>query len=202
MQRGKAMDDRKIIQYIKDVELPEKFYEACVTCNIITYFKEKRDEIIYPFAVSQVREREEGYDFGYNMNDRMFLLQYKRPKKCEKMYRWDIDVDQLDVIVNNQYGDLTYYALPMFDEYRLWYKALEPSNIKFIDAITLKKYLELTGKKSINSGNEKLKDWEQVVYELLGINSYKSALAEDSKDYINELLRLLMIDGVIGYEIK
>lgn len=194
------MKKEKIIDFVGEVQLPEKYYETCITCNIINYFKENRGEIVYPFSVSSVREREEGYDFGYGISNQIFLLQYKRPKKIGNGYRWDIDNEQLDVIINNMYGNVTYYALPQFEDYKLWYDALNDDNTRFVDVGTLKKYMEKTGRKSINSTCDVLKGWEQVVYELFRGHSYKSMLEATCIDYKKELGALLQMEGVIGYE--
>ena len=192
----------KIIECFKETVLPEKYYEACVTYNIISYFHEKRDEIIYPFSISQVKEKKEGYDFGYEGNNKIFLLQYKRPRQLrDDCYSWEIDKDQLEVIINNSYGNLTYYALPSFDDYKLWYEALCETNMKFVDALTVQRYLDKTGRKSINSNWDGLKCWEQVVDELFGVNSYKSALEVETQNCREELLRILEMEGVIGYEV-
>lgn len=155
-----------IIEYPQEVLLPEKFYEACVTCNIINYFAEKRAEKVFPFSVSPVQEKTEGYDFAYEIKDTIFMLQFKRPYKNMNGYRWEININQLNVIVKNAYSPVVYYALPQFGDYKLWYQALNYENMKFIDAASLQKYLVETGKKSINSSYEKLKNWDQVIYEL------------------------------------
>ncbi len=196
------MDTNRIITYPERVMLPEKFYEACVTCNIINYFKEKRAECVFPFSVSPVREKQEGYDFAYEVKDKIFLLQFKRPNRNESCYRWDIDIEQLKVIVNNTYASVAYYALPQFDDYKMWYQVLSKKYVKFIDAISLQKYLAKTGKKSINSSYEELKDWEQVVFELFGMNSYNSALKVENWNYQKELMTLLELEEMVGYEVE
>lgn len=196
------MNNNNIIEYFREVQLPEKYYESCVTFNIINYFREKRDEHVFPFSISPVREKQEGYDFGYEVMDKLFLLQFKRPYKNENSYRWDIDIEQLKVIVNNTYGSVAYYALPQFDDYKMWYQALNEGYVKFIDSTSLLKYLTKTDKKSINSAYEGLKDWEQVVFELFSNNRYNSALEVDDWDYQKELMTLLKFDGMVGYEIK
>ena len=47
---------------------PEKYYEACVTYHIVRYYEENFDERIFPFSISQIQEKREGYDFGYLRN--------------------------------------------------------------------------------------------------------------------------------------
>lgn len=191
-----------IIEYPKEVLLPEKFYEACVTYNIINFFDEKRAEKVFPFSVSPVQEKTEGYDFAYAIKDTIFMLQFKRPYKNMSGYRWEINIDQLNVIIRNAYGSVVYYALPQFEDYKLWYQALDCENMKFIDATSLKKYLVETGKKSINSSYAKLKNWDQVVYELFGMNSYNSTVHIEDLNYQEQLITLLKLEGMVGYEIK
>lgn len=191
-----------VVDYFREVELPEKYYEACVTYNIINYFKEKRDECVFPFSISPVKERREGYDFGYSIKKDFFLLQYKKPYKICNGYRWDIDREQLKVIVNNRYASVVYYALPKFDNYKMWYHALSEDNMKFIDSITLQTYLERTNKRSINTRCEELKDWEQVIFELFSKTGYKSVLADKKQEFVEEIMDLVLMEGVIGYEIE
>ena len=106
------------------------------------------------------------------------------------------------MIVNNTYASVAYYALPQFDDYKMWYQALSKRYVKFIDAISLQKYLAKTGKKSINSSYEGLKDWEQVVFELFGMNRYNSALEVENWDYQKDLMTLLELEGMVGYEVE
>lgn len=191
-----------IIEYPKEVLLPEKFYEACVTYNIINFFDEKRAEKVFPFSVSPVQEKTEGYDFAYEIKNKFFMLQFKRPYKKMNGYSWKINIDQLNVIVRNEYGSVVYYALPQFEDYKLWYQALNYENMKFIDATSLQKYIVGTGKKSINSSYEKLKNWDQVVYELFGMNCYNSIVHIEDLNYQEQLITLLKLEGMVGYEVE
>ena len=39
---------------------PEKYYEACITYHILRYYEEKRIGRIFPFSISQIREKQKG----------------------------------------------------------------------------------------------------------------------------------------------
>ena len=57
---------------------PEKYYEACITYNIIKELN-RIGKKVYPYSISQRDEKEEGYDFGYHVSENSFLIQYKSP---------------------------------------------------------------------------------------------------------------------------
>jgi len=142
---------------------PEKYYEACITYNLIYDFEMKLDTKLYPFSISQIEEKDKGYDFGYKLSNDSFFVQYKRPNiyetKSEK-FNWKIDIEQLKVINNNNFKLKTYYALPWFIDVGEWYHALDLTY--FIDAVKLKYILKnKANNKSaiINSTNKSLKPW-------------------------------------------
>lgn len=109
--------------------LPEKYYEACVTYHIVRYWEENYAERIYPFSISQIREKEEGYDFGYQLDfERVFYIQYKRPNRIgleNDAWTWSVDVRQLETIIQRNIGSCTYYAFPGFYDVFEWYQGLE-----------------------------------------------------------------------------
>lgn len=103
---------------------PEKYYEACITYHILRYYEEKRIGRIFPFSISQIREKTEGYDFGYYLEDKeYFFIQYKRPYYGSSA--WQINIGQLNTIVENGIGKITYYAFPDFHNIFEWYTGLE-----------------------------------------------------------------------------
>lgn len=108
---------------------PEKYYEACITYHIVRYCEEKQMGRIFPFSISQIQEKKEGYDFGYQMDSQsLFFVQYKRPQMrmtANHSSVWMIDIGQLKTIVEGGIGACTYYALPEFYDYLEWYKGLE-----------------------------------------------------------------------------
>ncbi len=108
---------------------PEKYYEACITYHIVRYCEEKQMGRIFPFSISQIQEKKEGYDFGYQMDSQsLFFVQYKRPQMrmtANHSSVWMIDIGQLKTIVEGGIGACTYYALPEFYDYLEWYEGLE-----------------------------------------------------------------------------
>jgi hypothetical protein len=194
--------NNNLINFFNEVNLPEKYYEACITNNIITYFKERRNIVVYPFSVSPRVENEEGYDFGYELKGHSFLIQYKRPLKSGENFRWDIDIEQLKVIINNGYGEVTYYALPQFEDYKKWYSALNDENTKFLNAIEVFKYLNNSGKKSINSSWSGLKTWEQAVLKLFPGSYFKSAILKECFENVSVFNRIIQFEGMVCYEIE
>lgn len=36
---------------------PEKYYEACITFNLIQYFSTNYGKKVYPFSITQLREK-------------------------------------------------------------------------------------------------------------------------------------------------
>ena len=104
---------------------PEKYYEACVTYHLITYFKMLYRKTVYPFSISQVREKAVGFDFGYEVQKgTVFLLQYKRPiGEGAQGYFWEIERTQAEVLAGMPVR--SYYVLPAFVQTAEWYEGLE-----------------------------------------------------------------------------
>lgn len=123
---------------------PEKYYEACITYNLVELFRNQKNLSIFPFSISQREEKLKGFDFGYrNRLVDMFLVQYKRPNpNSEDPYNWQIDLAQLNTLVKSDSGNMTYYGLPAFTSLWQWYAAL--NNTFFVRATELKSRLELT----------------------------------------------------------
>ena len=142
---------------------PEKYYEACITYNIVKEFDE-REKRIYPFSISQIEERSKGYDFGYTYSNKSFFIQYKRPLLYDSensIYTWQICREQLGIINSKNYGIRTYYALPAFIDTRQWFEGLE--NTYFVAAPNLQNHLKSkndTKTNNINSKNGILKKWD------------------------------------------
>ena len=131
---------------------PEKYYEACITYNLIELFRNQKNLLVFPFSISQREEKLKGFDFGYNNSlVDMFLIQYKRPTpNSEDGYKWKIDLAQLNTLIKSDYLYKTYYCLPAFTSIWQWYTALD--NTFFVRAAELKNRLEtteVTGEKSL-----------------------------------------------------
>ncbi|PED16879.1 hypothetical protein [Bacillus toyonensis] len=147
---------------------PEKYYEACITHHLVNYFQFTLDKKIYPFSISQIEEKLEGYDFGYEISEKAFFIQYKRPYRVipEDTYYWKIDIEQLQTINSKVDGINTYYALPSFGDSAGWYEALE--NTFFINALSLETQIKKIsrGKNvktiSINSEKIRLDNWKKM----------------------------------------
>ncbi|MGM2621180.1 MULTISPECIES: hypothetical protein [Bacillus] len=126
---------------------PEKYYEACITHHLVSHFEYMLDKKIYPFSISQIEEKIEGYDFGYKVSQKSFFIQYKKPYRLipEDTYHWKIDIEQLRTINSSTNGINTYDALPSFWDAMDWYEALD--NTFFIGALSLENQI-----KKINEG--------------------------------------------------
>lgn len=122
---------------------PEKYYEACITHHLVNEFKEKYNQRLFPFSISQIEEYDKGFDFGYTFSQQSFYIQYKRPfayETSESRYSWQIARRQLNVINCQSYALRTYYALPAFVQTRQWFEGLELTY--FVTAPNLEGYLE------------------------------------------------------------
>ena len=104
---------------------PEKYYEACITYHLVQYFETHYGKKLYPFSITQVREKDHGFDFGYHTGDgRLFLGQYKRPSRnSQGRYAWQINQAQLETLSALRLP--TFYILPAFHCVRSWYEGLE-----------------------------------------------------------------------------
>ncbi|MEC0348265.1 hypothetical protein [Bacillus subtilis] len=126
---------------------PEKYYEACITYHLVNYFEFTLEKKIYPFSISQIEEKKEGYDFGYKMSEKSFFIQHKRPYKVipKDTYHWKIEIEQLKTINRKANNINTYYALPSFGDSMGWYEALD--NTFFVNSRSLEYQI-----KQINRG--------------------------------------------------
>ncbi len=179
---------------------PEKYYEACITHHLVNHFEFILDKKIYPFSISQIEEKIEGYDFGYKMSQKSFFIQYKRPYRLipEDTYHWKIDIEQLQTINSNANGINTYYALPSFGDAMGWYEALD--NTFFISALSLENQIKkISGGKivkttSISSEKIRLDNWKKISHIFIkSLNNVAMAKTDINYDvdtilnYINEL---------------
>ena len=146
---------------------PEKYYEACITYNIIIELK-RIGKTVYPYSISQREERKEGYDFGYSFDSKSFLIQYKSPelfkqvKDGESIYRWKIDREQLETLNSYNRNIPTYYALPAFDNVYDWYSGIQKTY--FIDSKRLATLFDKTTETSIvRSDCTALKKWDYLM---------------------------------------
>ena len=146
---------------------PEKYYEACVTYHIVRYYEENFDERIFPFSISQIQERREGYDFGYLRNpEQVFYIQYKRPDVSGLSYDgyvWRVDIEQLETIIRRHIGHCTYYAFPGFCHISEWYQGLEKT--WFLSADDLFTQLRLRKKLTQKSVVVRAKNWRLKSFE-------------------------------------
>ncbi len=104
---------------------PEKYYEACITYHLVQYFKTLYSREIYPFSITQFREKSLGFDFGYELSsENVFLGQYKRPLMLEDgHYAWRIDSEQMNTLSKSPVP--AFYILPAFAEAKEWYEGLD-----------------------------------------------------------------------------
>ncbi|MED3786805.1 hypothetical protein P4576_06000 [Peribacillus frigoritolerans] len=166
---------------------PEKYYEACITHHLVNYFEFILEKKIYPFSISQIEEKKEGYDFGYNISGKSFFIQYKRPYRVipGDAYHWKIELEQLRTINSNVNGINTYYALPSFGNSMGWYEGLE--NTFFISALSLESQIKKLniGKNlkttSISSEKIRLDNWKKIS----GIFANTLNNMADAKTYAN-----------------
>ncbi len=184
---------------------PEKFYEACITYNIIVEFK-RIGKVVYPYSISQREEKEEGFDFGYLFDEVAFLIQYKRPqalkeiKDGKKIYSWKIEREQLETLNRNSKGIPIYYALPAFEDVYDWYSGIEQTY--FIDSRRLEELYDKEKKTNIfRSDCISLRNWE-FIFEKFKKNNYNYAIPklENPIDLSFELCELT--DGLWAYCVK
>ena len=145
---------------------PEKFYEACITYNIIMAFK-RIGKTVYPYSISQRKEKREGFDFGYIYDEASFLIQFKRPevvkelKVGEEIYSWKIEREQLETLNKNRKNVPIYYALPAFEDVYEWYLGIKKTY--FIDSKRLEEFFEKDKKtKVLRSDCPALKRWDDI----------------------------------------
>lgn len=142
---------------------PEKYYEACITYNLVNEFNIKYDIKLYPFSISQIEEKDKGYDFGYELSIDSFFIQYKRPNLIDittNMFSWKIENEQLHTINCSNIALKTYYALPIFVNTDKWYEGLDLTY--FIESVKLGNILKdknLQKTATINSNNKGLRLW-------------------------------------------
>ncbi|MEK5039888.1 hypothetical protein [Sporosarcina sp. FSL K6-3457] len=170
---------------------PEKFYESCLTYNIIQYFDEVLEQKVYPFSISQLEEKSAGYDYGYEVSNKSFFIQYKRPivEMNGDLCSWKINKEQLKTINSHNYNIYTYYALPNFGSFKDWYEGLDKTY--FIEASKLQQYLGNNNAKNptINARKYKLDNWDTLSKKIEG--AYRN-LAEDSfrqTIYLSDILK-------------
>lgn len=174
---------------------PEKYYEACITHHLVNYFEFTLDKKLYPFSISQIEEKNKGYDFGYKISSKSFFIQFKRPFKSitGETYHWKIEIEQLNTI--NRMGDnlYTYYALPSFANSEDWYEAMDKTF--FINAHNLERQIEQlnSGKRlkttTIDSKKIRLNSWNDLSKRfestLNNVSTAEKINMEDSKDIMN-----------------
>ncbi|WP_318627014.1 hypothetical protein [Paenibacillus polymyxa] len=171
---------------------PEKYYEACITYNLVNEFKERFETKLYPFSISQIEERNKGYDFGYFNASSAFFIQYKRPFLYDinkGVYQWKIDREQLKTINSQSYYLQTYYALPAFVSNKQWFEGLD--HTYFIDASKLQEYLiNKNGAKtsSIFSNNVILREWETILSKYTSRSKNLASLSEVEDITIEDLI--------------
>ena len=104
---------------------PEKYYEACVTYHLVRRFEWMYGRRLYPFSVSQIREKKLGFDFGYELSEgNLFLVQFKRPYVMGNgRLRWQIGREQAEILAKQPVK--AYYAFPAFLDGKEWYEGLE-----------------------------------------------------------------------------
>lgn len=169
---------------------PEKYYEACLTYHFVRQF-ELIGRKLYPFSISQKKEKDKGYDFGYSSLQDVFLIQYKRPYKIKvypDKYTWLIDRKQLHTINGHLFSGYTYYALPMFDSKNDWYHGLDKT--VFVPAPRLEKYLESNKRDSetniIESDNPILKPWDFYMRKFKRSVDSQSIFVKDKIEYFTD----------------
>lgn len=201
---GRMDGKRKIMRNFEEGYPPEKYYEACITYHIVRYFFEKQGKQIYPFSISQIKEKDEGYDFGYmNMSEQVFFVQYKRPAWAtmpDGRMSWEVDIEQLRTVLGCGIGCQAYYALPAFVDFSEWYSGLERTY--FINAEELYTLLRLQGRMGqktamIREATWKMKKFEGYFTEQCG---YKNILAEDIIEIESAISNLTVLeDSFTGF---
>ena len=177
---------------------PEKYYEACITYHILRYYEENGIGRIFPFSISQIQEKTEGYDFGYRVeNEECFFIQYKRPYHGSSA--WQINIRQLKRIMENGIGEITYYAFPDFYDIFEWYTGLE--NTFFLNADDLASQIRMKKWKESETVLIKKKEWKLKRFDdyFSGKTVYGNILAERKKEYEEKMDLSFMQDDYQGY---
>lgn len=180
---------------------PEKYYEAFITYHILRYYEEKRIGRIFPFSISQIREKTEGYDFGYYLEDKeYFFIQYKRPYYGSSA--WQINIGQLNTIVENGIGEITYYAFPDFHNIFEWYTGLE--NTFFLSAVDLATQIRLKKMKGSETVQVKKKEWRLKRFDdyFTGKTVYGNLLAERTEEFGEKIDLSFLQDDFQGYMLQ
>lgn len=186
--------------------LPEKHYEACLTYHMIEFYKNKYGKKIYPFSISQIQEKEKGFDFGYQIEQgTIFFVQYKRPAEfplCNGSFRWEINIEQLQTILDGGIGNCTYYALPAFFRISDWYEGLEMS--WFIRADHLWAQLRILDKLKEKTVRINEKQYRlQQFSEIFGQESYWNVLCKNEYERNSFCYEKLLEDKELcGYFIQ
>ncbi|MEK3881114.1 hypothetical protein [Paenibacillus sp. FSL M7-0420] len=157
-----------VLSEINHLNLPEKYFENCITYNILNYFNNKLGFKLFPFSISQNMEHKYGFDFGYKYIDDFFAIQYKKPIYVNNIAKWAINIDQLKTILSMGLGKKVYYCFPDFNRVDLWYLGLDYSF--FTRADRLYTYLNNTRKKSVKKDDPIVQNWSETVNDgLLGL---------------------------------
>lgn len=146
------------------MKLPEKYYEACITYNLINDFRIRFDQPLYPISFSQMHEHHHGLDFGYLSVDQGFFLQYKRPfTQNNNIISWEINIEQLETICSMPFSFACFYALPAFFDVRQWYEGLR--HCFFVSARALRNHIGVRIKQRsyfLHSDSITLQQWESI----------------------------------------
>lgn len=158
---------------------PEKYYEACITYHLVRHYKLICDKELYPFSITQIRERELGFDFGYELSrGRVFLGQYKRPvMKRDGHYAWQINRAQLEALAEVPVP--AFYILPAFSGVKEWYEGLEKSHFLPAGAVLLWMQSQ-EGKKDVllHETDPLLQTVRALPFDAFGGRFHRAALAE------------------------
>lgn len=111
--------------YVYQDTPPEKYYEACITYHLVRRFELIYNRRLYPFSISQIREKKLGFDFGYELSKgNVFLVQFKRPYVMGNgRIKWQIEKEQAGMLAKQPAK--AYYALPTFLDGKEWYEGLD-----------------------------------------------------------------------------
>lgn len=113
---------------------PERYYEACITHHLVR-LAEMRGRRLYPFSISQLREKACGFDFGYACrHGAVFLAQYKCPgRAADGIWRWEINEAQFWALASWRVP--VYYVLPAFSAVQDWYDGLDRTSFLPVDVM-------------------------------------------------------------------
>ena len=100
--------------YVYQDTPPEKYYEAYITYHLVRYFEQVYSRRLYPFSISQIREKKLGFDFGYELSEgNLFLVQFKRPYVMGNgRIKWQIEKEQAEILAKQPAK--VYYACRHF----------------------------------------------------------------------------------------